>query len=307
MARPTPGALIPRRRTRLPLDGNIAGVHFTHYHGGRHYASAPIGLGAPPPQYDPGRAFYAGTAGHYTPPDPWFEHLHVRPTPMIRTSGAFSQAFDAFHEREFDQGQMTPALMEQILEDMRREEEQFGLSASVGADGLGPPAFEPAGGQVLSPHVQQAVPAMEQAYLPGIVESEQLMADAAPEFDSEPVMPMPMEPAPPSIDDAVAPDAGVGGLEQIVDQAMPGFSDPMAQAYNAAMMTPELFDQAMHEAGQQMTDAAVPEPAAPMQALYDEQLAMLMDPYALPDPRMPAPGVMPDPLAMPGMGPPGPM
>jgi hypothetical protein len=307
-----PGGMIPKRRSKLSLDGNVAGIPFTRPHGGRHYATAPIGFGGFPDQYDPGRMFYQDMSSHYRSPDPWFEHFHVRSTPSIRLNPP-DRHFTP-HVR-YNDGLITPELTEEAFQEtmpdepvppMPLEDVMLGPRTTIHgtptaeeesmmADGINNAmspsdadmldAFGP-GMEMQTPmpagmhEVEQAVPHAEM----GLQPAEQA---AMPELSSE----------------LPAPHSEMAGLEQIVDGLMPGTADPMDQAYGP-QMTSELFEQAMHDVLEQQTPEPMqPDPYAPMQEMYDEQLAMLMNPYAAPAPGMPAPGM----LGGSGMGPLGPL
>lgn len=313
MPRMTPGGTIPKRRSRLALDGNVAGILFTRHRGGRHYVTVPINFGGHQDQYDIGRMFYQDTSSHYRPPDPWFDHFHVRSTPLIRlnpperhftphvryndslmAAGLSEQAFGEIRQDE----PVLPVPLEDVMHGPHATihgtptpEEQFMMSDGIdhvsaidnarAADGLG------SGMEMQDPiplHMLEAEQAMPHAG----VDSQPVEQVARPDMFS--AMPM--------------PNAEMSGLEQIVNGLMPRPADPMNQDYGPEM-TNELFEQAMYEVlDQQMPEPTQPDPYAPMQAMYDEQLAMLMNPYMAPNPMMPGPGVMPgmpDPMGpMPG-------
>ena len=303
-----PGGMIPRRRSKLSLDGNVAGIPFTRPHGGRHYAAAPVSFGGHHDQYDPGRMFYQNMSSHYRAPDPWFEHFHVRSTPPIRLNPP-DRHFTP-HVR-YNDGLITPELTEEAFQDTRPDEPvspvpledvMHGPRATIHgtptleeqsmmADGINS-AMTPSGADMFDAlgsgvEMQAPMPAdmheAEQAMPHTVMSPHPLEQAAMPEPSSE----MPI------------PDADMGGLEQIVNDLMPGPADPMDQTYGP-QMTNELFEQAMHDVlDQQVPEPMQPDPYAPMQEMYDEQLAMLMNPYMAPTPapantgthRKPGPGM----------------
>ncbi len=314
MPRMTPGGMIPRRRSQLALDGNVAGIAYSRPHGGRHYAAAPIGFGGFSDQYDPGRMFYQDMSAHYRPPDPWFEHFHARSTPPIRLNPP--ERHFTPHVR-YNDGLITPELTEQAFQETLPDEPVAPVPLDDVMHGPrttihGTPTPEE---QAMMPDgIDDALSMGDQPMAavpePGM-EMEAFTSAAVPMSEAEVGTPHgtmdagPFEQAamPAMSNEMHVPNADLGGLEQIVNDIMPGPADPMGPGYGPAM-TNELFEQAMHDAMNQQTPMPMqPDPYAPMQAMYDEQMAMLMDPYLAPAPGSIGPQAMPGP----GTGPLGPM
>ena len=317
-----PGTISHRKRNQLPLDGNVAGLPYNRPHG--HPVTAPISLGTPrQEEYDPVFSQYQHPDPEYDAPPSWFDGFHVAPTPMIRTGSA---VHDIDHEANHDDGLMTPQLMDQILDELWQDEQPsdpMSLEEAAGTPDFSlHHAIDDVGAPVADPMDELAL--MDPYEVdPAPIEDSSAAAPYGIEFDAAYVVDDLGTPDPADELNAAglhdAPMDELDGLEQLVQDAMPSAPELMASfngtemaemsgpesqpaledivndgagmpgtpQYDDLPMTPELFQQAMNDAIDQMQ----PDPYEDMQDMYD--------------PMGPSGNMMPGPDVMPGFGPHG--
>lgn len=243
-----------RKRKQISLDG-IAGV-----------PQLPSGSDKPvmgyiPPgsasesflPYDPASARYEDVHPSYDPPPSWFDDLHIAPPPDIRMD-AFPEPMPTEKPLTYERSLAAQNILQEFLRE--RDIDLYDTdAANASADET---SVEP---------------------------------DAAETID-DPASPEPM------YDESVAPEEmdGFSPLEQMVENEFEGnVPDPAPQGFlpeadlapDLGQLTQQAFDQAMQP---QQPAGEFEDPFLRMQMTYDQQMQMLLAPFALPGPFGPMPG-----------------
>ena len=243
-----------RKRKQISLDG-IAGM--PHSSPG---SDKPV-MGYIPPgtapesfaQYDPTSACYEDVHPTYDPPQSWFDDLHIAPPPDIRMD-PFPEHLPPERPLTYERSVAAHELLQQILQER-------------GID-------------------------LYEADVAG------LLPDEAPaEPDAADTMDDPTS-SEPTLDEIAVPEEmdGFSPLEQMVlnecegnipDATPQAFSPEAALGPDLGQLTQQAFDQAMQvqQPGNEFED-----PFLKMQMAYDQQMQMLLTPFALPGPFGPMPG-----------------